>query len=511
TSASIGSTPFVYNALAYGATADGVTDDAPALQTAINAATSAGGGVVFCPEGTYIIGSTLSLGRAVKLQGVGRGSTTAEGTRIKADSASVTPMFTFGGASAAARKAHSDLQELTIVGSSDDSQVGIKYKHVTNASLRYVQFTDLGQAEDIDDAARVIHNVVNYFKCGSGDGLSDISRAVVRVDNRNGTSNSEQIFFHQCLWEGNAARQGTAISSRSAVAQIMIDFCKFDYDQTSPTFPLIVFSQTQSSHIMNSQIAGSTNSLAEGIIVLTGPDASNRARAVSIIGNQISFPEITGYGLYADQALNNLSMGNLYRGSGSAGTAIRLTGNAAGNNVGPDELFTAAHSYLSNSGSDTFSSYMRAGQMILTGDVTPASPALAFEDGDTGIYEKATDVLVFATAGTGRMEVGSSGLRGVANNGPLIQNVAPTATTPSLVPDKVDTNTGVGQAAADQLSLIAGGAEAVRCSGDSLRFLNTSKPGSTSNGTAGDFSWTTQHFYLCISADSWKRAALSGY
>jgi hypothetical protein len=47
-------------------------------------------------------------------------------------------------------------------------------------------------------------------------------------------------------------------------------------------------------------------------------------------------------------------------------------------------------------------------------------------------------------------------------NGWTIRNVPGTATTPSLIPDKTDINTGIGQAAADQLSLIAGGDEIVR-------------------------------------------------
>lgn len=44
-----------HNVLDYGAVADGVTDDAPAIQDAIDAAVLAGGGVVFFPAGTYAL------------------------------------------------------------------------------------------------------------------------------------------------------------------------------------------------------------------------------------------------------------------------------------------------------------------------------------------------------------------------------------------------------------------------------------------------------------------------
>jgi hypothetical protein len=76
----------VYNVKDYGAVADGSTDDRAAIQSAIDAAAAAGGGIVFMPAGTYVVGANpttptnniacaLRLGNHVWLVGAGMIST----------------------------------------------------------------------------------------------------------------------------------------------------------------------------------------------------------------------------------------------------------------------------------------------------------------------------------------------------------------------------------------------------------------------------------------------------
>ncbi|BAS16561.1 conserved hypothetical protein [Arthrobacter sp. Hiyo8] len=72
---------YFFNVKAYGAKGDGSTDDASAIQAAIDAANNgggiaantAGGGVVWFPTGTYIVGTTLTLYGGTHLRGTGPG------------------------------------------------------------------------------------------------------------------------------------------------------------------------------------------------------------------------------------------------------------------------------------------------------------------------------------------------------------------------------------------------------------------------------------------------------
>lgn len=82
----------LFNVKAYGAEGDGTTDDTADIQSAISAAVSNGGGIVFFPEGTYLTSSELAVTDSIYFWGSGQDvtfvkttSTTANVFKVDAD------------------------------------------------------------------------------------------------------------------------------------------------------------------------------------------------------------------------------------------------------------------------------------------------------------------------------------------------------------------------------------------------------------------------------------------
>jgi len=100
------------------------------------------------------------------------------------------------------------------------------------------------------------------------------------------------------------------------------------------------------------------------------------------------------------------------------------------------------------------------GTLTLVQANTPTTPALAFGDGDSGFFEESDDTITVTLGGTAHWDFNFATFRG--NSGVSMVDSAPTATAPNIRPGNADNNTGIGSAAADQLSLIAGGIEMLR-------------------------------------------------
>jgi len=104
------------------------------------------------------------------------------------------------------------------------------------------------------------------------------------------------------------------------------------------------------------------------------------------------------------------------------------------------------------------------GQLLLPLSNDPATPTIAFGDGNTGFYEAADNSIYIANAGAAKWQASEHWIGSVSSTGGLIKQTGMNSTTPSFVPAGNDLNTGIGSAGADQLSLIAGGSEVMRLS-----------------------------------------------
>lgn len=153
-------------------------------------------------------------------------------------------------------------------------------------------------------------------------------------------------------------------------------------------------------------------------------------------------------------------------------------------------------------------------QLLLPQKNNAANPSLAFGDGDTGFYESSPNVLSFSCGGvefiyfdaSGNIKTSTSGRWGLLNE-------APTATNPNIVPNRSDVDTGIGAAALDQLSLIAGGVEALRIS-ESAGVISVITPlktitTATDTGIAGEICYDANYIYICTATNTWKRIGIS--
>jgi hypothetical protein len=106
-------------------------------------------------------------------------------------------------------------------------------------------------------------------------------------------------------------------------------------------------------------------------------------------------------------------------------------------------------------------------QFLLPLENDAATPTLAFGDGDSGFYEASDDTIHTTLQGNARwvFDINFFGTLNTAR--PALRNITPSAVIPDIIPVQTDSDTGIGSAAVNNLSLIAGGFEMMRLDGTS--------------------------------------------
>ncbi len=195
---------------------------------------------------------------------------------------------------------------------------------------------------------------------------------------------------------------------------------------------------------------------ASGNIYINSSDGTTSAQSSSQSPGLVAIFGIEGTGVTAGNVLiqGALSTGGATGDGGNVliegGSSLNTNGN------GGDILLTVG----TGNGAGVDGVIRTTGQLILPQANTPTLPALAFGDGDSGFFEETDDTITVTLAGTAHWDFNFATFRG--NNGVSLVDAAPTATAPNIRPGNADNNTGIGSAAADQLSLIAGGIELLR-------------------------------------------------
>ena len=105
-------------------------------------------------------------------------------------------------------------------------------------------------------------------------------------------------------------------------------------------------------------------------------------------------------------------------------------------------------------------------------------PTLAFGNGNTGFYERSDDDLRVTVGGVNYWEFSANCMGNVNEGKAHLNSETATATNPSVIPWRNDSDTGIGRASADNLSLIAGGTETLRL-GSNLATFNVGNSGAT--------------------------------
>jgi len=122
-----------------------------------------------------------------------------------------------------------------------------------------------------------------------------------------------------------------------------------------------------------------------------------------------------------------------------------------------------------------FTTLDTTGDVVLPQNDDAVTPTLAFGDGDSGFYESIDDTLNISIGGAVRWTLNAA-IMYAASGGASFSTSAATSTSPTFYPASADSNTGVGRATGDQLSLIAGGVEGIRISENATIQVNSFGP-----------------------------------
>lgn len=184
----------------YGATGNGTTDDSTAVGLAITAAKAAGGGIIFFPEGTYIL-ANVTLDAATHIRFLG-----AAGAILKLKAGATNPMFRLGDTSANTNIAFHNLDFDGNAFTGTTNGIFLRVKLTTRLTVTECRFHDCWN-----------HAIV--FSASSTD--ADIVIARCRFEQVGAGYVLDNTF-------NASSPHGTAINISASVSDMAVTNCYFD-------------------------------------------------------------------------------------------------------------------------------------------------------------------------------------------------------------------------------------------------------------------------------------------
>ena len=212
--------PF-YNARDYGALGDGSTDDASKIQTALNAINSAGGGTLFFHEGTYIVGTKLTVYSNTTLLGESYGSVT-----LKAKASFGDRLVVNQARDGVGTDTHINFENIIfdMNGSNQSGSTAVTIARVDGHKVTHCEFKSpydslylLTGADDVNDNSECYYTDVFF----NGAGQSQATDVV-------NLGNAENVRMFNCRAKDAKTGSGQVIFSVAAINSFVVSDCYFD-------------------------------------------------------------------------------------------------------------------------------------------------------------------------------------------------------------------------------------------------------------------------------------------
>lgn len=527
---------------ALGVFADGATDDGPAIQSALNAASSAGGGVVYLPPGSCRIGQVISVPSNVTLSGDWAGTTIvvpasltnktiagvavnaaiamvgatrAKVTRLKVDlrtNNSATNGIQIGEYGASSRSTDCEVSECSVIGSDVH---------------KYLIYNKLA------DGTRVLDNDIE----GIASGLPAQDVAGIEMFGGDGLlvrGNRVRRCAYGVLFKSEAGITGSYVKNSQALGNI-IDGCvngmaadatsSGDFDAVVLADNIVVESSNRGIqigiasgatardvHVVGNTIRNSGNS----DLVVDQNAAATLAEGIVLAGNRISQDDNAISAIYLTRATNFLVQGNTV--DGQPNRAIYLTnctdGVVAGNDVSGAWLNAVYGGTLTR---------VRIVRNTLLDYGKNAADEGVFMEGSSECsvlfnqfkYAVAEDYAVYVHTDCSAVEVFGNTTTWTPSGAAFYNRASGAQRSGYFQAYWAADGSGMLSGLFPRPVAFGGSAtdwpkSAVDVIAGRVRMRSPSPPASASaTGNAGELAWDSSYIYVCTATDTWKRAAIA--